>query len=167
MSSSSDVPAVPPVPPPSEVTVVPVGMLPWTFREVDSRGRGCGCGQRGVKLGRGSGHGHMQSRFNEYVVLPSSSVPSAHESVKFSSLSCGLLTSRQTVFKDSVPSYVPSYVATDLSANIGNYDHPYYDHSLMDEDTPLEADIGDQAKRDRTPAVRAELPTCLAHTYPF
>ncbi|KAG1801127.1 uncharacterized protein BJ212DRAFT_1305154 [Suillus subaureus] len=52
-----------------------------------------------------------------------------------------------TVFKDSVP----SYVATDLGTNIGDYDHSYYDHSPMDEDTPLEVDIGDQAKHDRIP----------------
>jgi hypothetical protein len=75
-------------------------MLPWSFCEVNSHGRGPR-GQHGIGIGHGSGRGPKRSCFNEYVFLPSSSVPTTHERMKFASVPSGsLLTSRKTIFAD-------------------------------------------------------------------
>lgn len=129
-------------------------MLPWTWKEVNSRGRAQG--QRGAGLGRGSGRGRgrKRPRFNEYVVVPSSSV-TTRERVKFASQPYGgLAASRQDVFRPSEASCsADPFNAAPANVDDFSYDEHSEYYVPMDQDPSLDEEVGSQNKRRRTAGV--------------
>lgn len=131
-------------------------MLPWSWHEINNRGRNSrGRGRGRVRGQRGTGRSSSRgrSRFNEYIITPTSRLPIAHERLKFTSLPCGgLVSSRQDVFRSSEASssYPDTHLADDiLCDNIGNYDC----YEAMDEDPSPEVEVGSPNKRRRTAGV--------------